>query len=327
MDVGGQPAWTDTGLDIQPGDKVTVTASGQVSYAGKSCGPEGLPRGWLDLIRSLPVNAAGTGALIGKIGGDDNEVPFLLGASKEITAAHGGRLYLGLNQTGNDSAEGSFHAKISIAPGKAAGAGPAAAAVKLDPELLRQIPRRVVDAQGSPGDMVNFLLVGTEDKVTAAFEAAGWVQVDRTNQEAVLHAVLATLSKEAYVQMPMSELYLFGRAQDYGLARAEPAVVVAQRHHLRLWKTPLTMNGQTVWAGAATHDLGFEKDQRTGGITHHIDPAVDDEREFVGQTLNATGLLSGLDHATPADPLQGDFQTATGGSFHSDGRVLVLVLK
>lgn len=326
LEVGGQQPWTDTGLDIQPGDKVTVTGSGQVSYAGKNCGPEGLPRSWLDLIRSLPVNAAGTGALIGKIGSDDHEVPFLLGANKEITASHGGRLYLGLNQAGNDSAVGSLHTKISITPGKVAGASPAVA-VKLDPEVLSKIPRRVIDDQGNPGDMVNFLIVGPEDKVTAAFQAAGWVEVDRTNQEAVLHAVLATLSKEAYVQMPMSELYLFGRAQDYGLARAEPAVVVAQRHHLRLWKTPLEVNGQPVWAGAATHDLGFEKDQRTGGVTHHIDPAVDDEREFVGQTLNATGLVSGLGHATPEDALKGDFQTATGGGFHSDGQVLAIVLK
>ena len=326
VDVSGAPTWTDTGLDVQPGDKVTVNASGQVSYVGKSCGPEGLARGWLDLIRSLPVNAAGTAALIGKIGQDDNEVPFLVGAKQTITASHGGRLYLGLNLAGNDTVEGSFHAKITIAAGKAASAS-TATAIKLDPGLLAKIPRRVLDDQGNAGDMVNFVMLGTEDKVTAAFAAAGWVQVDRSKQEAVLHAILSTLSKDAYVQMPMSELYLFGRAQDYGFARAEPVAVVARRHHLRLWKTPLQVNGQTLWAGAATHDLGFEKDQRTGGVTHHIDPAVDDEREFVGQTLNATGLLSGLDHATPADALKGDWKTATGGEFHSDGQMLVIVLK
>ncbi len=31
-------------------------------------------------------------------------------------------------------------------------------------------------------------------------------------------------------------------------------------------------------------------------------------------------------HATPANPLT-EAKTATGGSFHSDGRILVLVLK
>jgi hypothetical protein len=326
VDVGGQTAWTDTGLDVLPGDKITVTGSGQVSYAGRSCGPEGLARGWADLIRSLPVNAAGVGALIGKIGQDDNEVPFLLGAKKTITASHGGRLYLGLNQAGSDAAEGSFRAKVTIAAAKAGSAG-SASAVKFDPALLAKIPRRVSDAQGDPGDMVNFVMLGPEAKVTAAFEAAGWVQVDRTQQDAVVHAILATLSKDAYVQMPMSELYLFGRAQDYGFARAEPIAVVAQRHHLRLWKTGLKVNGQDLWAGAATHDLGFETDQRTGGVTHHIDPAIDDEREFVGKTLSATGLVSGLDHAVPGDALKGEFKTATGGGFQSDGQILVILLR
>jgi hypothetical protein len=32
------------------------------------------------------------------------------------------------------------------------------------------------------------------------------------------------------------------------------------------------------------------------------------------------------DHVTPANPLT-EAKTATGGSFHSDGRVVVLVLK
>ena len=29
-----------------------------------------------------------------------------------------------------------------------------------------------------------------------------------------------------------------------------------------------------VWVGAATHDIGFEKDQRNGKVTREIDPAV-----------------------------------------------------
>ena len=33
-----------------------------------------------------------------------------------------------------------------------------------------------------------------------------------------------------------------------------------------------------VWVGAGTHDIGFEKDQRNGKVTHKIDPAVDGER-------------------------------------------------
>lgn len=327
VEVAGEKVWTETGLELQAGDKVTISSQGKLSYAAnQSCGPEGLRRTWRDLIRALPVNAGGMGTLIGKIGDDPAAVPFLVGAKKELTASQGGRLYLGINQTAQQVGEGSFHAKVMIVPA-AQSTNDYTAAVKLAPTVFDAIPRRVVDKDGNQGDMVNFVLLGPEEKVAAAFAAAGWVQVDRTKKEAILHAVLATLSKDAYVQMPMSELYLFGRPQDFGFAQALPVEVVASRHHLRLWKAPAPVNGQTLWVGAATHDVGFEKDQRTGGVTHHIDPNVDEERAFVGQSLSVTGLVSGLDHVTPSNALQGEARTATGGRFRSDGHILVIVLK
>ena len=77
------------------------------------------------------------------------------------------------------------------------------------------------------------LLIGAQDDVTAAFKAAGWVQVDRTVTDTILTGALATFSKEAYLTMPMSILYLFDRPQDYGFAHAEPVKVVESRNHLR----------------------------------------------------------------------------------------------
>src|SRR5262249_49752497 len=101
--------------------------------------------------------------------------------------------------------------------------------------------------------------------------------------------------------------------------------VVASRNHLRVWKAPFTVNGQTVWVGAATHDIGFEKDQRNGSVTHKIDPDIDLERDFVQKTLCSTGLVAQLTHFTPNNALK-DAKPATGGPFHSNGQVLVLKL-
>jgi hypothetical protein len=92
-----------------------------------------------------------------------------------------------------------------------------------------------------------------------------------------------------------------------------------------MWKAPFQVGGQTLWVGAATHDIGFERDERNDGITHKIDPDVDLERDYVEKTLIATGLVAEVTHALPADPLK-EARTATGGSFHSDGRVLILKL-
>jgi len=127
------------------------------------------------------------------------------------------------------------------------------------------------------------------------------------------------------VELPMSELTLFGRVQDYGLAHAEPITVVLQRHHLRLWKAPFEVDGQQLWVGAATHDIGFDRDQRNNGVTHKIDPDVDLEREFVAQSLDDTGLVDGLSYVAPTQPSK-EARTATGATFHSDGRMLVIQL-
>jgi hypothetical protein len=123
----------------------------------------------------------------------------------------------------------------------------------------------------------------------------------------------------------MSQLYLFGRPQDYGWAHAEPIKVAAARHHLRVWKAPSPVGAITLWVGAATHDIEFDRDRRNNGITHKIDPDIDLERDFVEKTLTSTGLVTSFTYATPADPLR-EATTATGGSFHSDGRILVLLL-
>jgi hypothetical protein len=332
--VDASGAWVDTGLDAGAGSRLRVTATGTIQYPqAQPASADGLPRGWKDLLRVLPDNSSGRGALLGRLGSADYSQPFLIGASREINAASGGRLFLGVNQPAGEKGEGSFTVKIEVLDaGK-----PTADAIAfdklpveksfsgIDAAALGKIPPRVGDIDGNPGDMVNFLILGSEDAMLKAFGAAGWVKVDRSRNDAIIHGLIATLTKESYVELPMSELYLFGRPQDYGLAHAEPFAVVAQRHHLRVWKAPFEVDGQTLWVGAATHDIGFDKDNRNGGVTHKIDPDVDLERKFVGESLYATGLVSRAAFLQPPNPLR-EARTATGGSFHSDGRVLALLL-
>jgi hypothetical protein len=173
--------------------------------------------------------------------------------------------------------------------------------------------------------MVNLLIIGSQAAIEKVFAAAGWVKVDLNVKDTVLSGLLASMSKESYLTMPMSPLYLFGRTQDYGWAHAEPIHVVASRNHLRIWKAPFTVTGEPVWVGAATHDIGFERDQRNDRLTHKIDPDIDLEKNYVEKTLCGTGLVSDVSHFLPENPVQ-SASTATGGSFHSNGEVLVLKL-
>src|SRR5579862_587808 len=344
VEVSGTKGWVDTNIDVRSGAKLRFTASGQItypadqSYMGKlhtagTFGPDGLPRGFADLVHQYAVEDAGHGALIGRIGSESYAQAFLVGASKEYEVPVAGRLFLGINESEKDAsaATGSFEVKIEILDEGSGDAtavgGPVETRVPgITSDLLSKIPRRVSDPAKNPGDMVNVLIVGTQEQVVQVFTAAGWVQVDKTVGNTALNAFVGSLEKKDYLTMPMSTLYLFDRPQDYGFAHAEPVKVAMSRNHLRVWKSPYVVDGRPLWCVAATHDIGFERDQRNNGLTHKIDPSIDGEREYVNGTLSGTVLVVQRDHVTPADPLT-TAKTATCGEFHSDGRILVLVLK
>src|ERR1041385_5739460 len=113
LDVSAKQAWVDTGLDLRPGDVLSIRASGTLTIpsgkdkSGKpvtaSVTADGAKRGFRDLIKAYPVNEAGQGALIGRIGSSDAATPFLVGASKSWTSPRAGRLFLGINTASNDA--------------------------------------------------------------------------------------------------------------------------------------------------------------------------------------------------------------------------------
>jgi hypothetical protein len=343
--------WVDTGVDVLAGEQAVVVATGQMLLAdGRTVGPEGADRGWKDLLRKYPLNDAKAGALIGRVTDLGASVPFPLGASGKVTLPTSGRLFLAVNTPPGAEVAGEFKVKwtfvkadgaaspVAVQEGALAGVPAAGVPVQagevsalVSPATFANIPRRVADAQGNAGDMVNFALLGTQAQVEAAFKAAGWVAVDKSVEDAVLHGLMSTLSHEAYTEMPMSKLFLFGREQDLSFARGDPLEVAAVRHHLRVWKTDQTVGGMALWVGSATHDVGFEQDARVkdeGGahVTHKIDPDIDLERQFLLQSFDTAGMFRSAAYVAPADPLR-EAHTATGGSFHSDGRILVMELK
>jgi LssY C-terminus len=329
--VGHEQVWMSTELDIRPGERVALSARGSARCPGVpgSFGPEGTPREFWDLLRTLPAPEAGRGALIGRIGAPPVALPFIVGSRMNTVSPSGGVLALGVNRAESDACTVAFDVHLDVFPAEDTTAVRVPSRVEtldgVNEGLFSSVPRQLEDEQGNPGDMVNLLILGSEEHMRQVFASAGWITVDRDVIGALISGAIATLSKEAYLRLPMSPLYLFGRPQDYGWAHAEPITVVASRHHLRLWRAPVQISSSNVWVGAATHDIGFERDRRNNGITHRIDPNVDAEREFVEQTLTGTGIVRAFTYFLPAQAIR-EGTTATGGYFYSDGRVLALKL-
>lgn len=324
--------WQATGIQLAAGDRVVFEAKGTMTLSdARTVTAAGSPRGWRDLLRMYPLSSAGAGALIGRIGKNAAALPFAIGNSDTLTAPVGGELYLRANISPDLTAQGSYHVKVRVEPVKKGETGPSSAmsqdfARKLSPALFANIPRRVHDQQGNPGDMVNFALIGTEQQVKTALANAGWIPTDANTEDALIHGLLQTLEHQSYHAVPMSTLYLFGRPQDMAYARGRDIQVAASRNHLRLWKSPETVDGKPLWVGSATHDHGFETDQRNGGITHHIDPDIDQERHFIVQSLADSGGARAAAYVLPSNPVT-SARTATGGSFTTDGRIAVILLQ
>jgi len=348
FNVSTSQTWTDTGVDLSAGDVLNITASG-------NCNPSGVSGA---SAQALPVADALPGALIAKL--QAQGTPVLIGSSKAVTVDAAGHLFLGINAGDKPPCKGSFEVKVHrqaqassrgdvlkqqlvAAAGiflagqlgvQQPGSTTATPALKisntpLDSGLRKNIdglPRRVNDQFKNLGDMVNFVLIGSEKQVQSAIDAANFHVADTSDKKAVLEAAMTTYENKDYLTMPMSTLYLFNRPQDFGYEQAEPIAMVASRHHFRLWKAPFTWNGQTVWVGAGTHDIGFAKDKRNGDVTHKIDPNVDGERENIGASLEKGGKVKSMSYYLPPNPVQ-DAKNATGDGYKSDGRILVVFVE
>src|SRR5438477_417726 len=157
LDVSTKESWVDTALDVRPGDVLAISATGTVKVtSGKSTTSvtaAGASRGFRDLLKSYPVNEAGQGALIGRVGSNDTATPFLVGPSKSWTSPRAGRLFLGINKSSGDTPDGTFHVKIEFtARGAEVSAKPKdPLPSKVTVEMIDRLPRRIVDAQGNQG--------------------------------------------------------------------------------------------------------------------------------------------------------------------------------
>jgi hypothetical protein len=189
-------------------------------------------------------------------------------------------------------------------------------------EMMALLPPRTLNGEGREGDMLNLLFVAQEDELQATFARAGWLRVEQSKPQIIWHLLC---QRKHYTKLPMNKLYVFGRAQDYSYALPDPRFIVAQRHHLRIWKTDRLVNDVPLWVAAATHDVSIEFVKRKFRLVHRIDPNVDAEREFIAGNLAETRQLAREQYVTGATPVF-KAQTETGQPYYSDSRMLLLEL-
>lgn len=191
---------------------------------------------------------------------------------------------------------------------------------------LRKLPCCTTNAQGSEqGDPLNLVVVGSEHDVLVALVRAGWDFTETINASSVGRMVSVFAFGGSYRNSPVSALHFDGRAQDFAMQRARASI--SQRNHLRLWLTPLQVDGTPVWVGQISRDIGVKVTTRSPTLTTHvIDPDVDESRDYLLQDMLMTsnvarwGYAAGVGAADPAQPRT----NLTGDPYFTDGRRAVI---
>ena len=112
--VSTTPAWTDTGLDLQPGQLVTISATPAPANADNSlsCDPAGVAAG-SGTADALPLPSAKPGALIAKLQAE-GATPVMVGTRTELRIDSSSHLFLGMNVAGTPPCEGVLKVTVEV---------------------------------------------------------------------------------------------------------------------------------------------------------------------------------------------------------------------
>jgi hypothetical protein len=189
---------------------------------------------------------------------------------------------------------------------------------------LEQLPCCVVDAKAeNKGDPLNLVMIGEPDELFYAFIRSGWNETEVVTAASGLKTATSFFTGGAYRYSPVSSLYLFGRRQDIALQRIRNNI--HERNHFRLWRAPMTFNGQFVWIGQISRDIGVRFTAKTI-TTHKIDPDVDETREFLLENLAYHQMLSKFAYVrgTNVSSIDEPGRNLTGDPYYTDGLRLVM---
>jgi hypothetical protein len=186
------------------------------------------------------------------------------------------------------------------------------------------IPPTNFTRDGQPSDPLNVRVIGTADQLSAAFVSAGWYRADEITFVTALRISLDAALGRKYSTAPVSDLYLFGRKQDFAFEK--PGRNVRERDHVRFWRGEQpAADGRPVWIGGATRDTKVELSKSNHLPTHGIAPDVDAERTLIADDLIRTGWVV-AERTVPDFPGPTQTHNATGDNYHTDGQAILLTL-
>lgn len=196
--------------------------------------------------------------------------------------------------------------------------------------------------QGNTGSMnepVSVVVSGTREQLVSALEKAGWTQAEKGSILSTIHKDFSQLVKAAHLpaigldynpqNTEVSKAFLRGKPQDMSFNKNDDHHLV--RDHIRIYDTGRQdAQGRPVWEIAATRDTATSLRLPSLMEGHHIDLAIDKERDMLMADLLTTGLVKDWKVAqgvqTPEEKANTDAKFTGNNQGKIDGRVYVVNL-
>jgi LssY C-terminus len=185
---------------------------------------------------------------------------------------------------------------------------------------LASLPMVTRTGTGIPGDALNVGLVGGQDDVFRALEAAGWFPADPVTFRTSIAIIGSVVLDRPYQDAPVSPLYFEGKKEQFAFEKPD-GKSADRRHHVRFWLAlKKGADGRPVWLGAVTYDRGVGFSHYTGQVTHHIGPDIDAERDLLMRDLAEAGMIDARFKISGIGPtLFG--RNGGGDPYYTDGEI------
>jgi undecaprenyl-diphosphatase len=195
------------------------------------------------------------------------------------------------------------------------------AADPFDAFLFSNVSRYSEAISGDVMEPMNFMFLAEDDAALIdAFERAGWHLADTVTFGSLLKISKAAILGEGYLEAPMTPSFWNAHAHDFGFQKPLDVESIHQRHHFRVWKTPIeSTDGRKLYVATGSLDSGLKY-----GITHTIDPDIDTEREYLFTDLRTHGAVESAELIQIVKPVLG--QNFSGDPFFTDGKSYKVIL-
>lgn len=184
-----------------------------------------------------------------------------------------------------------------------------------------KLPPYTETLTGNFQEPLHFIVAAENDaRIFELFNNADWERADPATFTSIAKLAAAAVLNTGYANAPIASSFWNTMPHDFGFEKMTERNTVRERHHVRIWKTPIiTRDGRHVYVGTASFDARIK-----WGITHAIRPDIDTEREYVFLSLMRTGMVLQSEKVRFVSPVLGS--NFSGDPFFTDGNAYIITL-